>query len=166
MPSCFQQSVTAYSDPLHVLMLNIVIIPPSARLLHPSLRRAGVAFSVAVILHCFTKHRNACCQSSPGHIAQTRTQKASAFSTLKHRESPQGREAASCSLHWCFLHFPVTHSKPHKYLQGQSPVLTSKSSDLDNWHSQYTVISLEGLAPGTIFCSFSLPPPSSNICQN
>lgn len=68
---------------------------------------------------------------------------------LRTQGKPGGKKSCQLfsTLHWCFLHFPVTHSKPHKYLQGQSPVLMSKSSDLDKWHSQYTAISLEGLAP-------------------
>lgn len=134
LPSCSWCSVTAHSDSLHVLMLKIVIIPLSARLPCPSLRRAGVALSAAEILHCSTTHRNACCQTSLGHIAQTRTQKASAFPTLEHRESLEGREAASCSLLYTDAFYTSQSPTP-------SPINTCRVKALSSWVRAVTLTS-------------------------
>lgn len=72
--------------------------------------------------------------SSPYRTGQN-YQKITAFPTLKQRQSLEGRDALACFLNRFFSRFPITHSKIHKYMQGQNPILGSWSSDLDTWQS-------------------------------
>lgn len=91
--------------------------------------------------------------------------KITAFPTSEQRESLEGRDAPTCFLNRFFSHFPIAHSKLHKYLQGQT---LSSGAGAVTWisDSQYKVLSLEGIASSTIFCSSSLLSSSSKICQN
>lgn len=132
---CWWNEVLLPTETLPVLCCsNTIITPPSAVLcawLSP-----GAAFPAASDL-ALPHNPQELLQpdiSSPYRTGQN-YKNITAFPTLEQRQGLEGRDAPTYFPNRLFSHFPISHSKFHKYLQGQNPVLRSWSSDLDMWQS-------------------------------
>lgn len=126
----------------------------------------GLLSLLHLILHCHTTHRNCSSQTSAVHTEQARTTKISLHSPPWNKGKVWREEMLQLIFQIDYFH--TFQSLTPSFINTCRVKILSSGAGAVTWicDSQYKVLSLEGIASSTIFCSFSLLSPSSKICQN